>query len=91
MARLIVSLLTLFSAFLFIVQSTDIIALMKGFTALYIIAELDDYAYGMIADGYFGSLFKKEVKSVTDIKLKKITVRLSYAINLSLVSLYLFW
>ena len=71
MARLLISLLTLFSAFVIIIQSTDIIDLVKDFTALYIIAELDNYAYRVVVDGYFGNKCDEELQSVKAIKIKR--------------------
>ena len=48
-----------------------IIDLVKDFTALYIIAVLDNYAFLAIKDGYFAHIFKDEIKSIKDTKIKE--------------------
>jgi hypothetical protein len=62
MLRLGVSSFTLFTAFTLIIQSVDLIDLVKDFTALFIIAELDNFSYSVIKDGYFGTIFEEETK-----------------------------
>jgi hypothetical protein len=69
-SRLLVSLLTLFTSFVLIIQSTDLIDLVKDFTALFILSELDDFAYKAIQDGYFGTLFEEELERANDVKVK---------------------
>ncbi len=95
--RLGVSLLALFTAFILIIQSTDIIDLVKDFTgkcslfifhfihifiilnvdlilkktALYIVSELDNYAFMAIKDGYFGHVFSNEIRRIKETKIVK--------------------
>lgn len=68
--KLSVSVLTLFTAMVLILQSNDLIDLLKDFTALFIVASLDNFVYASIGDGYFGHLFDKELKRKERIKIK---------------------
>mmetsp|Transcript_10040 Transcript_10040/g.12729 ORF Transcript_10040/g.12729 Transcript_10040/m.12729 type:complete len:504 (-) Transcript_10040:60-1571(-) len=60
--KLLGSTITLLVAQILIVQSSDLIDLLKDFTALFIIASLDNLVYYCIGDGYFGHLFDKEIQ-----------------------------
>jgi hypothetical protein len=73
MMKLSISLLTLFTAMVLILQSTDLIDLLKDFTALFIVASLDNFVYASILDGYFGHLFDKELERKEIIKIKSDT------------------
>ena len=70
MMKLSVSFLTLFTAMVLILQSTDLIDLLKDFTALFIVASLDNFVYSSIGDGYFGHLFDVELKRQDKIRIK---------------------
>ena len=70
MMKLSVSFLTLFTAMVLILQSTDLIDLLKDFTALFIVASLDNFVYSSIGDGYFGYLFDEELKRQETIRIQ---------------------
>lgn len=68
--KLSISLLTLFTAMVLILQSTDLIDLLKDFTALFIVASLDNFVYSSICDGYFGYRFDMELTRKERMKIK---------------------
>lgn len=59
--KIFISILALFTAMILIMQSTDLIDLLKDFTALFIVASLDNLVYESIGDGYFGHRFDQEL------------------------------
>lgn len=68
--RFVVVLLTLITFILVIMKSTNIIDLAKDFTVLFIIAELDKYAYMAISNGYFKNKFCEEIRDANEFKIK---------------------
>lgn len=75
--RLSLSTLTMFTAFILIIQSTDIIDLVKDFTAIFIVAQLDEFAYLAVKDGYFGEIFHEEVARIKEIKIKRADIKVT--------------
>ncbi len=64
--------LVTFVSFVIIIQSDDIIELLKDFTALMVISEVDDILFQLASHGYLGNELHQETKKVED--APKITV-----------------
>ena len=81
--------IVLFASFVIIVQSDDIIDLLKDFTALYFISELDDMLYFVARIGYLGSGPKQATERVEKVKVKDKVTELCCGIPLRSVALFL--
>jgi len=67
--RLIGGILVLTTSFVIIVQSDGVIDLFKDFTALILISEIDNIAFSLASQHYFGRKMKEEADKIKEIKL----------------------
>ena len=67
--KLIQGLLVLVISLGIIVQSSKLIDLLKDFTSLFFISEIDDYVFKIAAHGYLGSSLKQRTKRVRSVRI----------------------
>jgi len=61
--------LILFTTFLVIVQSDDVVDLLKDFSALFVISTIDDLFFLMADLGYFGRSFSEKAQIAKDVQI----------------------
>jgi len=65
--------MALFTSFIIIVQSTNVIDLFEDFLALQVVSNIDDITFWLCLQGYFGKLLQRKSDEVTKITLKDFT------------------
>ncbi len=66
-----VGLLVMIITFWIIVQSEEAIELLKDFTAIQLISELDNIGFWLGEVGYFGEIVKKDTQVIKNIRIKE--------------------
>ena len=67
--KMIQDISVLFVALIVIIQSDDLIGLLRDFSALYFLSEIDNIMFTVAAQGYFGDNLQARTEKVTNVRI----------------------
>jgi hypothetical protein len=70
--RLLLSVLVILSSTVLLIQSNNIIDLVKDYTAIFFVSEIDEVVFKLTHEGYLGMKLQEKAKEVKGVELKDI-------------------
>ena len=77
----------LVTTFIIVIQSDNVVDLLKDFTALFVVSSMDDMFFFMAEHGYLGRSLKKMTKKVTDTSIDEDESNMQCRLHLFLIGI----